>query len=392
MPTRFKGAKGIQYRGVVQRPNDSPLTKLFGTGRAGRQAAEAWERETKKKLKEEATRSALPTVLDWANRYCAYSEQKHARKTFQEKQAVFRKFLSVMRENDLLKITPALAMTYLQQQSKERSGYAANKEKKNLAAAWSWGEKYIDDFPQGINPFQVAERFKEEHGRREMPNEEDFWKVVETTTGQDEVMLLAFFYLAARRSEVFRLKWSDVDFLNGQVRLGTYKTRDGSMRYDWLPMAHELKSSLAKWKERRPYKTEWVFTVLDDTPSPNHTPGAPFKCRAHFMKTICRRAGVQPFGFHGIRHLTASIMFHNGTNITDIQRFLRHTNPLTTVRYLRWLGCDAEYRGKIMSVIEDRRPKPTTVLQFKKENPQSSSSEDLMHKPDTQIIGIFQGQ
>jgi len=161
--------------------------------------------------------------------------------------------------------------------------------------------------------------------------------VYNAATGQNKVMLLTCFHLAARRGEVFRLKWSDVDFRNSQVRLGTCKTKGRSMRYDWLPMSSKLQSALAVWMDERPYKTEWVFTVLDDTPSPNHNPGEPFKARAHFMKTIYKRAGVKPFGFHGIRHLTASIMFHKGQSLTNIQRFLRHTSPLTTVKYLRWL-------------------------------------------------------
>lgn len=226
-----------------------------------------------------------------------------------------------------------------------------------------------------MNPFYAVEKFRGEHGPREMPTEADFWRVVSVATGQDYAMLLAFFYLAARRGEVFRLKWSDIDFVNGQVRLGTCKTRDGSMRYDWLPMATRLQQAMAEWKEGRPYKTEWVFTVLDDSPSPNHNPGEPFKVRSHFMKTICKRAGVKAFGFHGIRHLTASIMFHEGRPITDIQRFLRHTSPSTTERYLRRMGCDSEYRDRIMPVLEGRQPEQPGVLQFKRRNPQDCHPE-----------------
>lgn len=378
MPTRFKSPKGIQWRGVVQRPGQSPLTKLFGIGRKEKQAAVEWEIETKKLLKEQQeqmTHTALPTVLDWANRYCTFSKQNHSPKHFKEQESTFRRFLSATRENDLWKITPALVMDYMQKQCTARSGNAANKDKKNLAAAWTYGEKFIDDFPQSRNPFQTVAKFKEEHVIREMPTEADFWQVVNTAAGQDKVMLLTYFYLAARKDEGFRLKWSDVDFQNEQVRLGTRKTKDGSMRYDWLPMTQALKNALARWKEERPYKNEWVFTMLDNTPSPNHNPGGPFKVRAHFMKTICRRAGVKQFGFHGIRHLVASIMFHEGRPITDIQRFLRHTSPMTTVRYLRKLGCESEYRDRIMPVLENRQLKMPGILQFEKRNPQDGHLE-----------------
>lgn len=136
MPTRFKGPKGIQWRGVVKQ-NGQVLTKLFGTGREAKQVAAEWERETKKRLMEQATLSTLPTALDWANRYCAFSKKEHARKTFQEKKAAFRMFFTDTKENDLRKITPALAMEYLQKQCVARSGNAANKDRKNLGPAWN---------------------------------------------------------------------------------------------------------------------------------------------------------------------------------------------------------------------------------------------------------------
>ena len=54
------------------------------------------------------------------------------------------------------------------------------------------------------------------------------------------LILLAFFFLGARMGEVFRLRWEDVDFLAHRVRLGTRKTRNGDMRYDWVPMPETL--------------------------------------------------------------------------------------------------------------------------------------------------------
>ena len=57
-------------------------------------------------------------------------------------------------------------------------------------------------------------------------------------------MLLAFLHLAARRGEVFRLTWDDVDFRNNQIRLWTRKRRGGDLEFDWLPMTKMLKEAL----------------------------------------------------------------------------------------------------------------------------------------------------
>ena len=250
MPTRYKSPKGLRWRGVVKMDGRVVETRMFGTGPAAKREAAQWELERRKELTDLRTHMDLPTVLDWANKYCAYSEQKHSRKTFQEKLSVFKFFLGQTKVKELDKVTPALVMAYLQAQSKTRSGYAANKERKNLAAAWSWGEKFIEGFPKTGNPFHAIDKFKEERSPRYVPDEGDFWKVVDVATGQDRAMLLAFFYLGARRGEIFRLKWEDIDFINNRLRLGTLKTEDGSMRYDWLPLAGDLKSSLLEWKEQ----------------------------------------------------------------------------------------------------------------------------------------------
>ncbi|WP_394699529.1 tyrosine-type recombinase/integrase [uncultured Desulfobacter sp.] len=37
------------------------------------------------------------------------------------------------------------------------------------------------------------------------------------------------------------------------------------------------------------------------------------------MKKLCERAGVKPFGFHGIRHQTASILYHKGYDMSVIK-------------------------------------------------------------------------
>jgi len=72
-------------------------------------------------------------------------------------------------------------------------------------------------------------------------------------------------------------------------------------------MTAELREALLYWwKERLSHKTadkERVFVCLDKTPFCEDYYGKPFKVRQNYMKRICKRAGVKPFGFHAIRHL-----------------------------------------------------------------------------------------
>jgi hypothetical protein len=81
-------------------------------------------------------------------------------------------------------------LDFLREQYESRSGYAANKDRKNLVAAWNWGIKY-----RGLpcmNPC-IVDRFPETRQTRYVPPERDFWAVYDAAAeGQDKVMLMGF--------------------------------------------------------------------------------------------------------------------------------------------------------------------------------------------------------
>ena len=80
---------------------------------------------------------------------------------------------------------------------------------------------------------------------------------------------------------------------------------------------------------RQPAKFDWVFT--------NQENGEPYKVGKKHMRQLCRRAGVKAFGYHAIRHLTASILAQANIPMVTIQRILRHKNLTTTERYITGL-------------------------------------------------------
>lgn len=240
---------------------------------------------------------------------------------------MFKRFFKVVKpEQHPRCLKPATVLSYITEQAEVRSGYAANKDRKNLVAAWNWGMKYMERPLPGPNPC-IVERMSEVRHPRYIPREQDFWKIYDVAEGQDKVMLLAFLHLAARRGEIFRLTWPDVDFGNSRIRLGTRKRRDGNFEYDWLPMTDELFSTLLAHKQQS--TSGWVFI--------NPQSEQPYVDHKKWMPRLCRQAGVKPFGMHAIRHLTASILAQNGVPTITIQAILRHKKISTTERYLHRL-------------------------------------------------------
>jgi len=322
-----------------------------------------WEKEEKEKLETEQIVTDCLTLLDWAGEYLDYSQSNFSLKTYKEKKGAFAGLFKGM-DADLSpdSITPGVAMKYLMEQANNRSGNAANKDRKNLAAGWEWGRKYISGFPlETQNPFKAVDKFPEKRSPRYVPPERDFWKIYGETKGQDQVMLLTFLHLAARRKEVFNLTWEDIDFENSLIRIWTSKRKGGTKEFDWLPMTSELRMVLSEWWLQRPVKeSPYVFICLNKENFCEAYFGKPYTNRQHFMKKLCKRAGVKVFGFHAIRHLTASILYHKGYDVSVIQSILRHKSPTTTNRYLKSLGLEAT-----RDALEKGLSGPGTVIPFK---------------------------
>jgi integrase len=330
--------RGRKWVGEVRRDKERKQ-KLFPS----KKEAIAWETEMSKKS-EEAWKKEINTrsLGDWALKYLKYSEGKFSTKTFKEKCHVFKLFFkSIDPVLPVEQLKPGDILDHIILQKNSRSGNSANKDRKNLVAAWNWGMKYLIPPLPGPNPFLV-EKMAEIRHPRYVPPEEDFWKVYDVAEGQDQVMLLTLLYLAIRRGEAFRLTWADVDFGNSQIRIWTRKRKDGSLECDWLPMTKELRSALRWWWENRPIKdSEFVFVCLNEHPGQAQNFGKPFVTHPKLMKRLCEKAGVKPFGFHAIRHLTSTILYKLGYAVKDIQPILRHKSPRTTEIYLGKLGLNS---------------------------------------------------
>jgi integrase len=303
------------------------------------------------------------TVFKWAEDYLDFSKESFCADVYKEKRAVMARFIRfVGADTPVESLETPKVMAYLRHEVSSRSGYASNKDRKNLSAAWEWGRKYLEGFPrEKLNVFRMSERAREIRSPRYVPPEDDFWKVFGTTSGQDRVMLLCFLHLAARRKEIFELKWADVDFTRNQIRIWTNKRSHGDRESDWIPMTQELRTELMRWWKDRPIKTEYVFVCDDPKDVCKEYYGKPFTNRQHFMKRMCHRAGVKHFGFHGIRHLTASILYHRGIDLAVIQAILRHQSPTTTNRYLRTLGVE-----KARDALEIGLQRESKIIEFPK--------------------------
>lgn len=295
-----------------------------------------WEITEREKILAQMESRTVMDFLAFSTKYLEFCEERYGKKTFAEKVSISKELLRFLGSNmPVSDIAACHVSDFLLQIKQKRSANAANKRRKNLLAMWRWGQRIMD---LEHNPVEKTDKFPHDRSPQYTPSEDDVLKVLAVTTGVDRVFLECYLQTGARRSEIFKLTWEDVNFESGIITLKTRKTRDGSTKTRTLPMTERLFKELHWWWKNRSFKDEpWVF--VDDHPGPHY--GKPYIVRRRFLKSFCEQAGIRAFGFHALRRYVASVLsdkYKVGT--PTIQKILGHENVSTTDRYVQNISGD----------------------------------------------------
>ena len=143
-----------------------------------------------------------------------------------------------------------------------------------------------------------------------------------------------------RRSEILRLRWSEVD--RDRLVLADGKTR---------PRIVPLNTPARRILERRPRgASPFVF------PSPRD-PARPRSRNLAFWYRARHEAGIEDVRLHDLRHTHASHAVMNGVPVPVVARLLGHSDVRTTLRYAhlgdREIKQAAERVGQAIAEIMD---------------------------------------
>jgi integrase len=123
-----------------------------------------------------------------------------------------------------------------------------------------------------------------------------------------------------RQGEIFNLRWSDIDFKNGQVWVR--ETKNGSPRH--VPMTEGIRTALSSRPRR--LGTDFIFwgRVQDRRDHQGFRNG---------FVNLLQRAGIKDFTFHDLRHTFASHLVMAGVPLHTVGQLLGHKDPKMTMRY-----------------------------------------------------------
>ena len=294
-----------------------------------------WEAKTRKRVKDEQKRPPGMDLLTFCGQYLDFAK-RFKWVTYEEKRNLCRRIMTAWGPDTLIeKITPAMTLRFLDARAAAVSANSYNKDRKNLLAMWSFGKKFLG---LKANPLVDVPKRGEERPAQYVPPAADILKVLAAATREEEVFLDCYLQTGGRRSEITRWNWhEDISFERKTVRLGSYKTRDGSMKHRMLPMTDDLYESLWWWWQNRPDKeTPYVFPQFYQPDPGKNNFNWLGNNRAHrFLIYLCRRAKVRPFGYHALRRFVASVLYDkHKVSLKKVQIILGHASASTTERYL----------------------------------------------------------
>jgi len=158
---------------------------------------------------------------------------------------------------------------------------------------------------------------------------EECEKLLETADGIYHNMIFVVLETGLRLGELTALKWSDIDFNSGNIKVQRSITVgiEGSTKSNKIriiPISNllfELLHGLEK-------ESEYVFTRPDGRPM-SHSQSE------KKLRKIVKEAGIKHISWHGLRHTFASrLANHEDGGVQFVQVLLGHSDIKTTMRYV----------------------------------------------------------
>jgi integrase len=121
-----------------------------------------------------------------------------------------------------------------------------------------------------------------------------------------------------RRGELLSLKWEQIR--NGFIYLTETKSGKGRQ----IPVNKRMEEVLREVRRGNQLKSPFVFCDIQGRRF--------YQVRRSFI-TACRKAGIEAFRFHDLRHTFASQLVMRGASLKAVQELLGHADLKMTMRY-----------------------------------------------------------
>jgi integrase len=160
------------------------------------------------------------------------------------------------------------------------------------------------------NHLKEVKRLPENNVRMRILTGDEFNNLLNACDAHIRPIVKMAYYMGMRYSEILFLIWPEVDLKKGFIRLSSERTKTDSGRS--IPIHPEVKAMLESLP--RGLHTDRVFLRN----------GQPFDWMKHSFKSACRRAGVNNFTFHDLRHSALNNLRKAGNDFFQVMALSGH--------------------------------------------------------------------
>ncbi|WP_339722005.1 site-specific integrase [uncultured Paraglaciecola sp.] len=136
-----------------------------------------------------------------------------------------------------------------------------------------------------------------------------------------EPLVLLAMNTGMRKSELFNLRWDNVDLSNSVVKVIAENAKSGKARH--IPLNNEALETLHGW-QKDTKKDGYVFEWQPNKPITDVKKG---------WNNLLGEAQISEFNFHDLRHHFASKLVMAGVDLNTVRELLGHANLDMTIRY-----------------------------------------------------------
>ncbi|MEO7860429.1 MAG: site-specific integrase, partial [Nitrospirales bacterium] len=151
--------------------------------------------------------------------------------------------------------------------------------------------------------------------------EDEWYRLYNAAAAHLKPILLVAYHLGPRVSEILKLTWDRVDLHRGFIKLRGVDTKTGEPRL--VPMTPLVQEAIRGLSKLRSLTCPCVFQY----------DGKPMRSVKRSFHTAVRKAGINNFRFHDLRHCAATSLRRAGVDTVTAMKIVGHKSEKMHKRY-----------------------------------------------------------
>jgi len=313
---KLQRSKGNVYRVLIRKKNFKTITKVFHAKKEAIAFSQEIEGSRKKHLSYTSIESSNLTFNELVSSYLL-TENKDSRPN--EKTLKLKYWITSIGSKQVRDITKNDICQALSKLNTTHSNATINRYKAAVSVVFTYACR---QYGLTTNPTQYISSLPENNERTRFLSEAERTRLFSSCRAShwDKLYLIALLGITtgARKGELTKLRWNDIDFDRRTAYVAT--TKNGQPKV--LPLTDSVIRELQLF-DTKDISLIFASKIKEDAPY----------CFTKPWKKALEDADIKDFRFHDLRHSCASYLAQSGASLLEIADVLGHKQISVTKRY-----------------------------------------------------------